>query len=173
MSVDLFAWRTAAPARLASDAEATGNDLDPIFSPERPATAQRRPHGIQLPGRLVPTNLAAPAGSTLLLGPTELFPFRERVQERIGMPGAMAAVARPGIIAWIGHHRGPRRVGLDVPQDDEQVIAVQDDRRSTAALPDMAAGPKPAVVPSGVGDGERSRPRFGVDCGGPAGCGRC
>jgi hypothetical protein len=51
------------------------------------------------------------------------------------MPGAMAAVARPGILARIGHHRGPRRVGLDVPQNDEQVVAVLDDRGSEAALP--------------------------------------
>ncbi len=57
------------------------------------------------------------------------------------MPGAMAEVARPGIIAWIGHHRGPQRVGLDVPQDDEQVVAVLDDGGSKAALPDVAAGP--------------------------------
>jgi hypothetical protein len=40
------------------------------------------------------------------------------------MPGAMAAVARPGILARVGHHRGPHRVGLDVPQNDEQVVAV-------------------------------------------------
>ena len=56
------------------------------------------------------------------------------------MPGAMAAVARPGILARIGHHRGPHRVGLDVPQNDEQVVAVLDDRGSEAALPDVAAG---------------------------------
>ena len=40
------------------------------------------------------------------------------------MPGAMAAVARPGRLARIGYHRGPHRVGLDVPQNDEQVVAV-------------------------------------------------
>ena len=70
------------------------------------------------------------------------------------MPGAMAAVARPGILARIGHHRGPHRVGLDVPQNDEQVVAVLDDRRSEAALPDLAAGSLSPVVPPGVSDGQ-------------------
>ena len=68
------------------------------------------------------------------------------------MPGAMAAVARPGILARIGHHRGPHRVGLDVPQNDEQVVAVLDDRGSAAALPDVAAGSLSPVVPPDVGD---------------------
>ena len=70
------------------------------------------------------------------------------------MPGAMAAVARPGILARIGHHRGPHRVGLDVPQNDEQVVAVLDDRGSEAALPDVAAGSLSPVVPPGVSDGQ-------------------
>ena len=70
------------------------------------------------------------------------------------MPGAMAAVARPGILARIGHHRGPHRVGLNVPQNDEQVVAVLDDRRSAAALPDVAAGSLSPVVPPGVSDGQ-------------------
>ena len=94
-----------------------------------PATAHRRPHAIQLLGRLFPTDLPSPAGPTFRLSATELLPFRERVQDGIGMPGAMAAVARPGILARIGHHRGPHRVGLDVPQNDEQVVAVLDDRK--------------------------------------------
>jgi len=70
----------------------------------------------------------------------------------IGMPGAMAAVARPGILARVGHHRGPHRVGLDAPQNDEQVVAVLDDRGSEAALPDVAAGSLSPVVPPGVSD---------------------
>ena len=70
------------------------------------------------------------------------------------MPGAMAAVARPGRLARVGHHRGPHRVGLDVPQNDEQVVAVLDDRRSEAALPDVAAGSLSPVVPPGVSDGQ-------------------
>ncbi len=57
------------------------------------------------------------------------------------MPGAMAAVARPGILARVGHHRGPHWVGLDVPQNDEQLVAVLDDRGSEAALPDVALAP--------------------------------
>src|SRR5512140_2025437 len=81
-------------------------------------------------------------------------PFRERVQGGISMPGAMAAVARPGRLARIGHHRGPHRVGLDVPQNDEQVVAVLDDRGSEAALPDVAAGSLSPVVPPGVSDGQ-------------------
>ena len=70
------------------------------------------------------------------------------------MSGAMAAVARPGILARIGHHRGPHRVGLDVPQNDEQVVAVLDDRGSKATLPDVAAGSLSPVVPPGVSDGQ-------------------
>ena len=95
-----------------------------------PATAHRRPHAIPLLGRLFPTDLPSPAGPTFRLSATELLPFRERVQEGIGMPGALAAVARPGRLARIGHHRGPHRVGLDVPQNDEQVVAVLDNRGS-------------------------------------------
>ena len=34
------------------------------------------------------------------------------------------------------------------------MVAVLDDRRSEAALPDMAAGPLPAVVPTGVSDSQ-------------------
>ena len=70
------------------------------------------------------------------------------------MPGAMAAVARPGRLARIGHHRGPHRVGLNVPQNDEQVVAVLDDRGSEAAVPDVAAGSLSPVVPPGVSDGQ-------------------
>ena len=140
VSEHLFAWRTTTTARLRDDAEAMGNDLDPVLCTVGPATAHRRPHAIQLLGRLFPTDLPSPAGPTFRLSATELLPFRERVQEGIGMPGAMAAVARPGILARIGHHRGPHRVGLDVPQNDEQVVAVLDDRGSEAALPDVAAG---------------------------------
>ena len=154
MSEHLFAWRTTTTARLTDDAEAMGNDLDPVLCTVGPATAHRRPHAIQLLGRLFPTDLPSPAGPTFRLSATELLPFRERVQEGIGMPGAMAAVARPGILARIGHHRGPHRVGLDVPQNDEQVVAVLDDRRSEAALPDVAPGSLSPVVPPGVSDGQ-------------------
>ena len=140
--------------RLTDDAEAMGNDLDPVLCTVGPATAYRRPHAIQLLGRLCPTDLPSPAGPTCRLSATELLPFRERVQDGIGMPGAMPAVARPGRLARIGHHRGPHRVGLDVPQNDEQVVAVLDDRGSEAALPDVAAGSPSPVVPPGVSDGQ-------------------
>ena len=53
-----------------------------------------------------------------------------------------------------GHHRGPHRVGLDVPQNDEQVVAVLDDLGSEADLPDVAAGSLSPVVPPGVSDGQ-------------------
>src|SRR5271165_5902185 len=99
-------------------------------------------------------SMMSPELPTFRLSATELLPFRERVQDGIGMPGAMAAVARPGILARIGHHRGPHRVGLDVPQNDEQVVAVLDDRGSEAALPDVAAGSLSPVVPPGVSDGQ-------------------
>ena len=89
------------------DAEAMGNDLDPVLCTVGPATAHRRPHAIQLLGRLFPTDLPSPAGPTFRLSATELLPFRERVQEGIGMPSGMAAVARPGILARIGHHHRP------------------------------------------------------------------
>ena len=109
VSEHLFAWRTTTTARLTDDAEAMGNDLDPILCTVGPDTAHRRPHAIQLLGRLFPTDLPSPAGPAFRLSATELLPFRERVQGGIGMPGAMAAVARPGILARIGHHRGPHR----------------------------------------------------------------
>ena len=154
MSEHLFARRTTTTARLTDDAEAMGYDLDPVLCAVGPATAHRRPHAIQLLGRLFPTDLPSPAGPTFRLSATELLPFRERVQDGIGMPGAMAAVARPGRLARVGHHRGPHRVGLDVPQNDEQVVAVLDDRGSAAALPDVAAGSLSPVVPPGVSDGQ-------------------
>ncbi len=154
MSEHLFPRRTTTTARLTDDAEAMGNDLDPVLCTVGPATAHRRPHAIQLLGRLFSTDLPSPAGPTFRLSATEPLPFRERVQDGIGMPGAMAAVARPGRLARIGHHRGPHRVGLDVPQNDEQIVAVLDDRRSEAALPDVAAGSLSSVVPPGVSDGQ-------------------
>ena len=149
------AGRTTTTARLTDDAEAMGNDLDPVLCTVGPATANRRPHAIQLLGRLFPTDLPSPAGPTFRLSATVLLPCRERVQDGIGMPGAMAAVARPGRLARIGHHRGPHRVvGLDVPQNDEQVVAALDDRGPEAALPDVAAGSLSPVVPPGVSDGQ-------------------
>ena len=66
------------------------------------------------------------------------------------MPGDSSGGLRPGILARIGHHRGPHRVGLDVPQNDEQVVAALDDRGSEVALPDVAAGSLSPVVPPGV-----------------------
>ena len=84
------------------------------------------------------------------------------------MPGAMAAVARPGRLARIGHHRGPHRVGLDVPQNDEQVVAVLDDRGSEAALPDVATGSLSPVVPPGVSDGQGLEDAADRQPGGPA-----
>ena len=154
MSEHLFAGRRTTTARLTDYAEAMGNDVDPILCSVGPATAHRRPHAIQLLGRLFPTDLLSPASPTFRLSAAELLPFREQVQDGIGMPGAMAAVARPGRLARIGHHRGPHRVGLDVPQNDEQVVAVLDDRGSEAALPGVAAGSLSPVVPPGVSDGQ-------------------
>ena len=151
VSEHLFAWRTTTTARLTDDAEAMGNDLDPVLCTVGPATAHRRPHAIQLLGRLFPTDLPSPAGPTFRLSATDLLPFRERVQDGIGMPGAMAAVARPGRLARIGHHRGPHWVGLNVPQNDLRLL---DDRGSEAALPDVAAGSLSPVVPPGVSDGQ-------------------
>ena len=130
VSEHLFARRTTTTARLTDDGEAMGNDLDSVLCTEGPTTAHRRPHAIQLLGRLFPTDLPSPAGPKFRLSATELLPFRERVQDGIGMPGAMAAVARPGILAQIGHHRGPHWVGLDVPQNDEQVVAALGKRKA-------------------------------------------
>ena len=115
VSEHLFAWRMTTTARLTDDAEAMGNDLDPVLCTVGPATAHRRPHAIQLLGRLFPTDLPSPAGPTFRLSATELLPFRERVQDGIGMPGAMAAVARPGRLARIGHHRAPGSSGDTIP----------------------------------------------------------
>ena len=50
--------------------------------------------------------------------------------------------------------RGPHRVGLDVPQNDEQVVAVWMTGDQEAALPDVAAGSLSPVVPPGVSDGQ-------------------
>ena len=154
MSEHLFAWRTTTTARLTDDAEAMGNDLDPVLCTVGPAhsppTTVRHP----TPWSVAPHGLPSPAGPTFRLSATDLLTLRERVQDGIGMPGTMAAVARPGRLARIGRHRGPHRVGLDVPQNDEQVVAVLDDRGSGAALPDVAAGSLSPVVPPGVSDGQ-------------------
>src|SRR3974377_607915 len=111
MSEHLFAWWTTTTARLTDDAEAMGNDLDPVLCTVGPATAHRRPHAIQLPGRLFPTDLPSPAGPTFRLSATELLPFRERVQDGIGMPGAMAAGARPGRPGRRGPRTAPHPLG--------------------------------------------------------------
>ena len=76
MSEHLFARRTTTTARLTDDAEAMGNDLDPVLCTVGPATAHRRPHAIQLLGRLFPADLPSPAGPTFRLSATELLPFR-------------------------------------------------------------------------------------------------
>ena len=39
VSEHLFAWRTTTTARLTNDAEAMGNDLDPVLCTVGPATA--------------------------------------------------------------------------------------------------------------------------------------
>ena len=62
VSERLFAWRTTTTARLTDDAEAMGNDLDPVLCTVGPATAHRRPHAIQLLGRLFPTDLPVASG---------------------------------------------------------------------------------------------------------------
>ena len=87
----LFARRTTTTARLTDDAEAMGNDLDPVLCTVGPATAHRRPHAIQLLGRLFPTDLPSPACPTFRLSATEPLPFREQVQDGIGMPGAIGS----------------------------------------------------------------------------------
>ena len=112
MSEHLFAWRTTTTARLTDDAEAMGNDLDPVLCTVGPATVHRRPHAIQLLGRLFPTDLPSPAGPTFRLSATELLPFRERVQDGIGMPGAMAAGEVKGDSHQIGG--GECRLGRDI-----------------------------------------------------------
>ncbi len=58
VSEHLFAWRTTTTARLTDDAEAMGNDLDPVLCTVGPATAHRRPYAIQLLRRLFPTELS-------------------------------------------------------------------------------------------------------------------
>ena len=84
------------------------------------------------------------------------------------MPGAMAAVARPGRLARIGHHRGPHRVGLDVLQNDEQVVAVLDDRGSEAALPDEASSGD--IILNCLGESREIKERTGIAAyGHPAG----
>ena len=80
VSEHLFAWRTTTTARLTDDAEAMGNDLDPVLCTVGPATAHRRPYAVQLLGRLFLTDLPSPAGPTFRLSATELLPFQERVQ---------------------------------------------------------------------------------------------
>ncbi len=76
VSGHLFERWTTTRARVTNDAEAMGNDLDPVLCTVGPATAHR-PHAIQLLGRLFPTDLPSPAGPTFRLSATELLPFRE------------------------------------------------------------------------------------------------
>src|SRR5271157_383364 len=45
VSEHLFAWRTTTTARLTDDAEAMGNDLDPVLCTVGPATAHRGSSG--------------------------------------------------------------------------------------------------------------------------------
>jgi hypothetical protein len=82
----LFARRTTTTARLTDDAEAMGNDLDPVLCTVGPATAHRRPYAIPLLGRLFPTDLPSPAGLTFRLSATELLPFQERVLDGSACP---------------------------------------------------------------------------------------
>ena len=71
------------------------------------------------------------------------------------MPGAMAAVARPGRLARVGHHRGPHRVGLDVQVETSSRWSpswMTGDRQRPCR--DVAAGSLSPVVPPGVSDGQ-------------------
>ncbi len=83
MSGHVFARRTTTTARLTDDAEAMGYDLDPVLCAVGPATAHRRPHAIQLLGRLFPTDLPSPAGPTFRLSATEPLPFRSGNESRM------------------------------------------------------------------------------------------
>ena len=107
---------------------------------------------LQLLGRLFPTDLPSPAGPTFRLSATVLLPLRERVQDGIGMPGAMAAVARPGILARIGHHRA--RTGLASMY-----------LRTTSRWP-------PSWMTGGIGSGPARRGRWFPVSGGAARCER-
>ena len=67
---------------------------------------------------------------------------------------AVLGEAAPGVIARVGDEMGAEGVGLDVPQDRQQVVVVLDDGALEAALPDVARGAVDAVIALGVGDEE-------------------
>ena len=154
MSEHLFAWRTTTTARLTDDAEAMGNDLDPVLCTVGPATAHRRPHAIQLLGRLFPTDLPSPAGPTFRLSATELLPFRDesrmgsacpapwqRWLDQVDSHGSATIAARTGLASMY-------------LRTTSRWSPVLDDRGSEAALPDVAAGSLSPVLPPGVSDGQ-------------------
>ena len=153
VSEHLFAWWTTTTGGHTDDAEATGNDLDPVLCTEGPATVHRRPHAIQLLGRLFPTDLPSPAGPRS--GSVRPSCSHSGNESRRGL--ACPAPWQRWLDQVYSHGSATivaDRVGLDVPQNDEQVVAALDDRGLEAALPDVAAGSLSPVVPPGVSDGQ-------------------
>jgi hypothetical protein len=57
----------------------------------------------------------------------------------------VASVARVRIFGQVFHDPCLQRIGLDIPQDDQQVIAVLHDRASEPPLPNVAHGAMPRV----------------------------
>jgi hypothetical protein len=53
---------------------------------------------------------------------------------------------RPAIFCWISHHPGAQWVCLDVPEDDEQVQVILNDRALESTLPNMSRCLIPFVV---------------------------
>ena len=123
----LFAWRTTTTARLTDDAEAMGNDLDPVLCTVGPAGTDDRTPSNSLAGcspRTFRRQRARRSGSG------------RPSCSHSGNESRMGSACPAPWQRWldqvdshrIGHHRGPHRVGLDVPQNDEQVVAALDDR---------------------------------------------
>jgi hypothetical protein len=116
-------------------AQLAGDLLDPCRLAERQTSAERSADGLHLGCGPVGHHLASPGGPPGRLIRAEVGPLREGGQQGIGAAFAVRRVARPAICRRVGDHPGPERVGLDVAEDDPEVVIGLDDGTFETTLP--------------------------------------
>jgi hypothetical protein len=67
----------------------------------------------------------------------------------------MAGIARPPVLGGICDQLGSKRIGLDIPENHQQVSVILNHGALEPALPDMTRGVMALVVAPGMGDRKR------------------
>ena len=151
VSVHLFCL-SGSPTR--SGVQVDTQILRPCFDPfgsakrfSRPEGIPNRAHlGLGLPG----LNLTFPSRLPLPGSPTEGLELDQRTEQRVRVAQAVGLVARPAVFPQIRHHPSAKRIGLDVPQDNQKMVVVLDHGTFEPTLPHMADRAMPSMIAPGV-----------------------